>query len=246
MAENGATAAPDQITQMVERMTSSTERMKRLIEDLLAYSVVRGGELQPGVHHLEQICADVIDSSCDQTPGCTGPRIDAAVDAWVLADPTALKQVMANLVGNAIKYAAPGDPPHIELSVGPVTGGLRRVRVADRGIGLPPGQEEAIFEEFHRVAAHAREHVGTGLGLAICRRVVERHGGSIHATNRADGGLIVEFTIPDGQPTRADRLAFAAWRQARAAGRVATAVGPTAEGQVGAAAEPSGASATPS
>jgi signal transduction histidine kinase len=90
-----------------------------------------------------------------------------------------------NLVGNAVKYVRPGTVAQIEVT-GEVTGGWVRVEIADRGIGIPDAHKPDVFERFHR--AHAADgYTGTGLGLAICRRIADRHGGSIHAEAGADG-----------------------------------------------------------
>lgn len=199
----------------VRRVEACADRMKVLIEDLLSYSVVRGGELAPTVRHLEELFAEIVEGFQERLIDGEPPRISAALDAWVRADQVAVRQVIANLLGNAIKYARPGTVPEVSLHVRGIADGMVHVVVADRGIGLPPGEEAKIFEEFHRVAEHANQYAGTGLGLAICRRVVERHGGFIAAENRPGGGLAVEFTLPAATPSAAETIAFAAWRQAR-------------------------------
>ena len=89
---------------------------------------------------------------------------------------------------------APGTVPEIEVS-GEREGDLVRVAVADNGIGLPAGEHELVFTEFHR--AHHREYDGSGLGLAICRRIATRHGGTIRAyDNPAGRGTVFYLTLP--------------------------------------------------
>jgi signal transduction histidine kinase len=107
-----------------------------------------------------------------------------------------VRQLLDNLIGNAVKYTAPGAAPEITITSAPTADGRIRVEVTDRGIGIPPGQHEAIFGNFHR--AHRGEaYTGTGLGLTICERIVERHGGTIVATdNPAGPGTRVSFTLP--------------------------------------------------
>jgi two-component system sensor histidine kinase KdpD len=112
-------------------------------------------------------------------------------------DGVLLQQVVINLLENAVKYAPAGRT--IELSAS-VEGREVIVEVADRGPGLPPGEEGRIFDKFYR-AKPAREG-GVGLGLTICRGIVEAHGGRIWAENRGGGGARFRFAIPlpDRQP----------------------------------------------
>jgi two-component system, OmpR family, sensor histidine kinase KdpD len=109
----------------------------------------------------------------------------------VLADGVLLEQVVINLVENAVKYAPPGST--IDLSASASDREVI-VEVADRGPGIPPGEEARIFDKFYR-GKFAREG-GVGLGLTICRGIVEAHGGRILAENRRGGGTVFRFTIP--------------------------------------------------
>ena len=210
---------------IVARIAASESRMNVLIEDLLSYSVVRGGELSPETINLEELFCDIVAAFRDRIIDGRAPTIESDIDAWVRVDRIAMRQVVSNLLGNAMKYAVPGHPPQVTLRLGPVVDGMQHVIVADRGIGLPPGQENKIFQEFHRVAEHRDQCAGTGLGLAICRRVVERHGGRIVATNRPGGGLDIDLAVPATEPTPADAVSFAAWRQARNVRRAAVSLG---------------------
>jgi signal transduction histidine kinase len=113
----------------------------------------------------------------------------------VLADEALVHQLLANLVGNALKYHHPGQQPSVTVWATPDDAGRVVVRVADRGVGIPDGAEEWIFEPFRR--AHAGEFPGTGLGLSSCRRIVERHGGTIRAYPRpVGGGSVFELDLP--------------------------------------------------
>jgi len=115
----------------------------------------------------------------------------------VLVDGVLLEQVVINLVENAVKYAPPGSA--IDMSASASDREVV-VEVADRGPGIPVGEEARIFEKFYR-AKPAREG-GVGLGLTICRGIVEAHGGRIWAENRSGGGALFRFVIPlpDQQP----------------------------------------------
>jgi two-component system sensor histidine kinase KdpD len=110
-------------------------------------------------------------------------------------DTVAIEQVLANLLENAVEYTPPGTP--IEISAR-ATDNAITVEVADRGPGLPPGNEQRIFDKFVRIHAPQSRH-GIGLGLAIARGIVEAHGGQIIASNRTGPdatGAVFRFTIP--------------------------------------------------
>jgi two-component system sensor histidine kinase KdpD len=114
----------------------------------------------------------------------------------VQIDALLLERVIINLLENAMKYTPPGTP--VEIS-GRVQDRELLVAVADRGPGLPAGQEELIFEKFYQVAPGRSR--GAGLGLTICKSIIEAHGGRINAANREDGGAVFSFTIPlEGAP----------------------------------------------
>jgi two-component system sensor histidine kinase KdpD len=111
----------------------------------------------------------------------------------VRIDGVLIEQVLVNLLENAIKHSPPGTP--IDLSAR-AEGQEVIVEVADRGPGLPPGEEERIFDKFYRV--HPTAGRGVGLGLTIARAIVEAHGGRIWAANRAEGGAVFRFTLSLG------------------------------------------------
>ena len=99
-------------------------------------------------------------------------------------------------MGNAVKYTSPDVTPHVRLtSRRDLEPGWVRVEVADNGIGIPEGQEELIFEEFHRGPVAGRS-AGTGLGLALTRRIVALHGGQLTCRSEDAGGSTFAFTLP--------------------------------------------------
>jgi two-component system, OmpR family, sensor histidine kinase KdpD len=113
----------------------------------------------------------------------------------VLLDGVLMEQVLINLVENALKYAPPSTA--IELSA-TVSDHELVFEVADRGPGVPSGDERRIFDKFYR-AGPAREG-GVGLGLTICRGIIEAHGGRIWVEKRPGGGAVFRFTLPIEQP----------------------------------------------
>ncbi|WP_432492505.1 sensor histidine kinase [Kineococcus gypseus] len=115
----------------------------------------------------------------------------------VLGDEVLLRQLLQNLVGNAVKYRHPQRPCRVELSAVREGEGWT-VSVADNGIGIPAGQREAVFGMFTQVDPSARG--GHGIGLATCQRIVTRHGGRVWAEETPGGGTTVRFTLPSGAP----------------------------------------------
>jgi two-component system sensor histidine kinase KdpD len=111
-------------------------------------------------------------------------------------DSMLIERVFANLLENAVKYTPPGTP--IEISAVSYQSELI-VTVSDKGAGIPAGEEERIFEKFHRVNSEGNQG-GAGLGLTICRSIVEAHGGRIWADNLTTGGAAFHFTLPLTEP----------------------------------------------
>lgn len=188
----------DKAGEFVSRAQLSSVRMRQVIEDWLAYTVQRDGVLSLTTVPLELMLEEIVTpfGTAEET---VAPVFDVTARDVVKADRVLTKQLLANLIGNSVKYTPEGERPHIAIRSAPDTEeGFVRIEVSDRGIGLPPGEEEKIFEEFHRAAAHAQEFSGTGLGLSLCRRIVHRHGGSIHARGNAEGGATFSFTLPAG------------------------------------------------
>ena len=185
------------------RIAATANRMRTLIDDLLAYTTARDATIHPTTFPLgtlvhEVVSARVDASRADRNAGYF-PDIYVGPLPTVHADPVLLRQVLENLVGNALKYTPPGQAARIDITgdsqPGPEGRPMARVEIADRGIGLPAGEHTRIFARFHRAHPDAG-YPGTGLGLAICQRIVERHGGLIAAADNPGGGARFRFTIP--------------------------------------------------
>ncbi|MGI5245767.1 ATP-binding protein [Dactylosporangium sp. CA-139066] len=179
------------------RITRASARMRHLINDLLAYTTARNATIAPADVSLRDLVVDVTNARADlaAAAGTPPPEFFLGHLDEVRADPVLLRQLLDNLVGNAVKYTAPGTIPRIAISSAPTPDALVRVEISDNGIGIPPGHHEAIFTNFHR-AHRSGGYAGTGLGLAICKRIVERHGGTIAATDNEGGGSRFTFTLP--------------------------------------------------
>jgi len=166
---------------MVARVHDAASHMRHVIGDLLAYTVARDQSLRPVAIDLS---AELDKLTILRADGPDAPLITVAPGLGVWADIGLVRQLFDNLLGNAVKYVAPGVRPRVGVS-GRVAGDWLEVRVSDNGIGIPEHERELVFETFHR--AHRDGYQGTGLGLAICRRIADRHGGSIHAEAGPDG-----------------------------------------------------------
>ncbi|GGN31731.1 signal transduction histidine kinase [Actinoplanes campanulatus] len=178
------------------RVKRAAVRMRGLVNDLLAYTTTRDAALTPAVIDLNQMVTDIADARVDTAiaAGTPVPAITAADLHPMNADPVLTRQLLDNLVSNAVKYTAADVTPHITISSARVDDTVA-VTIADNGIGIPAGQHDAVFDTFHR-AHRGQAYSGTGLGLSICKRTVERHGGTITASGNPGGGTRFTFTLP--------------------------------------------------
>lgn len=191
------TAEQRDATDSLSRIVRASGRMRHLINDLLAYTTTRNAVLAPVDVPLRDLVAEVTTARADLAAAAGTPAPVFALGRLhdVHADPVLVRQLVDNLVGNAVKYTAPGVVPRLAISSQRIAGDLVRVEISDNGIGIPAGQHEAIFNNFHR-AHRSSGYAGTGLGLAICKRIVERHGGTIVAVDNDGGGTRFVFTLP--------------------------------------------------
>ncbi|MEV0128645.1 ATP-binding protein [Dactylosporangium sp. NPDC050688] len=190
--------------EVLDRTLATTARMRRLIDDLLGYAAARDAVLDARDLDLRAVVDDVVTERLAVQavdPTSPPPQIFVGAMPSVHADPALLRQLLDNLIGNALKYTPPGQPARVDVCATPQGTGWVRVDVADRGIGIPEGQHDAIFTGFHR-AHRTADYAGTGLGLAICQRVVERHGGTISASDNPGGGARLSFTLPVARSAR--------------------------------------------
>lgn len=191
-------ALPAEARDYLVRIQSAASRMSTLIHDLLSLTrVMTRGQTFERVD-LQAITNAVV-TDLEETIARSGATVIVGAMASLDADPTQMRQLLQNLIGNAIKFRSPS-PCVIEVSSEWRPDGCR-LTVEDNGIGFASEHEERIFDPFQRL--HARgEFEGTGIGLALCRRIMTRHGGTIHAVSRPEGGARFVANFPDsGEPS---------------------------------------------
>jgi signal transduction histidine kinase len=187
----------DEFKDSLDRVRISTERMCRLIDDLLAYATARDAPLRLEPVDLTEVVGEVVHERTAHLKKDRAPHIEAGPLPTVHADPAMIRQMMDNLIGNAIKYTRNSEPAEVLITADRLDGAWAEIQVIDRGIGIPADQRTSIFESFAR-AHRGQSYAGTGLGLAICRRVVDRHGGTISVDDNPLGGTRFHIVLPTG------------------------------------------------
>jgi PAS domain S-box-containing protein len=189
----------------LQRMQNAAARMRDLIQDLLTFSRV-SSKARPFVPvDLGVVVREVV-SDLEGVVQQTGGRVEVGALPVLEADPLQMRQLFQNLIGNGLKFHRPDEPPVVLVSGRVVRGDdiphspeLCEITVTDNGIGFEETYRERIFELFQRL--HGRqEYEGTGMGLATCRKIVERHGGSITAHSTPGQGATFVVTLPSKQP----------------------------------------------
>jgi light-regulated signal transduction histidine kinase (bacteriophytochrome) len=181
---------------LLENAVRGTERMQRLIDDLLLYSLASRNPLELANVDTAEIVRDVVEDFSTQIAE-TGADIEVGAMPHVHSVYAPLSQVLHNLVGNSLKFAN-GGPPHIEIAACKLDAGWR-LSVRDNGIGIEPRHVETAFRMFQRL--HGAKYPGTGMGLALSKRIVERLGGAMWHEPAPTGGSVFYLTIPDDEGT---------------------------------------------
>ncbi len=186
------------------RMQDAANRMQALIQSLLSFSRV-SSKARPLVPvDLNAVVQEVV-GDLEVRIQETGAEIRVSEMPTIEADPTQMRQLFQNLIGNALKYRRQDTPPVVEISAAIENGEqksfngtplqLCRLMVRDNGIGFEPEFADRIFGIFQRL--HGRgEYEGTGVGLAICRKIAERHEGTIVAQARPGEGAVFTVMLP--------------------------------------------------
>ncbi len=193
---------PDQGHDYLARMQDAAARMQTLINDLLTFSRVTT-RAQPFVLVDLNIIVSQVVSDLEVRIQQSDATLDLGTLPEIEGDQLQLRQLFQNLLGNALKFHRPDVAPVVRIFAEAVDDETVRLSVQDNGIGFDEKYLDRIFTIFQRL--HGRvEYEGTGVGLAVCRKIVERHGGTITARSAPGEGATFIVTLPRTQPETLD------------------------------------------
>jgi two-component system sensor histidine kinase/response regulator len=194
LSEDFGAGLPEQARDYVDRSQRASRRMVSLLDSLLAYA-----RLQRPVAWITVDCNHVLDQvkhDLAERIASAGATVTVGPLPTIRADSARIYQLFLNLVGNAIKFRRPDEPPRVQVSAS-TQNGETVYCVADNGIGIAPEHRTAVFEAFRRL--HNRtQFEGSGLGLTICQQIVEQHGGRLWVESPDGKGARFYFTL--GKP----------------------------------------------
>ncbi|MFZ5824883.1 MAG: response regulator [Bacillota bacterium] len=189
---------PAEVKDLLSIAQNNTDRLIRLINDILDISRIEAGKME--IKRAPLPTAEAIHRAVQEMDGFARQRDITVITEIpekvprVLADADRLQQVLVNLISNAVKFSPPATEVTVRVSV---ESNHVLFQVTDRGPGIPPDQQAAIFEKFHRVDnAASRKTGGTGLGLAICKAIIDEHNGQIWVESEVGEGSTFSFTLP--------------------------------------------------
>ncbi len=194
IAHSHAASLNEEGRHYVDNIVEASAHMERLIDDLLTYSCLGRRALVREAVPLKELFNSIWrDLQADVAK--TGARLNFADGLPVVnGDSTLLRQLFANLIGNALAYCRPGVPPEITLSSAAEENGCVTIRVSDNGVGIPEEHRDKIFNLFQRLHGED-EYPGTGIGLAIVKKVVELHGGMVAVESTVGEGSTFVVTL---------------------------------------------------
>jgi two-component system sensor histidine kinase KdpD len=191
---DGEELEPAARRELAQSICDEAERLNRRVRDLLDMTRLesRAVQLRLEWQPVEEVVGAAL---ARMERPLAGRDVTARLDPdlpLVAFDAVLIEQVLVNLLENAVKYSPPGTPIQVSACVTP---GEVVVSVADRGPGIPPGQEDRVFQKFYRAPETGRGD-GVGLGLAVCRAALDAHGGRIWVDNTPGGGAAFRFALP--------------------------------------------------
>lgn len=183
----------EQAHRYIDLSIENTSRMRKFVKDLLEFSKVGSTPEAPVEVALEELLLE-IRQDLDKRISESKAHIVLNGTPQVVAERIQLKQILSNLLSNALKYATPGQAPQVTIHASE-NAAEWQISVQDNGMGIAPTYHQRIFELFQRLHA-APEYGGTGIGLAIARKITDKWGGRIWLESDAGKGSVFYFTIP--------------------------------------------------
>ncbi|RPI78221.1 MAG: PAS domain S-box protein, partial [Chloroflexi bacterium] len=188
----------DETKDFLDRMQDASRRMEMMIDDLLQLSRVNTRGCPFVLVDLMKVAQEVV-SDLGYRIQESGGRVVVEELPDIHADPIQIHQLLQNLIGNALKFHKPGTAPQVKVYAR--TNGKAespetvKLYVSDNGVGFNEEYAERIFQPFERLVGRS-EYEGSGIGLAICKKIVERHGGTITARSKRGEGSTFSITLP--------------------------------------------------
>jgi two-component system sensor histidine kinase KdpD len=188
----GPQSAPGDPKVLLGTILQESRRLLRMVNNLLDITKLESGLVQAKKEWaaIEEVVGSAL-GHLEEQLGARPVSVELP-EIWVPMDPVLMEQALINLLDNAIKFSPPGSAIEVR---GWVEGDRFRLSVADDGPGLPPGEEELIFEKLYRGTGRPVTP-GAGLGLAICKGIAQAHGGTIMARTRPQGGAQIVIALP--------------------------------------------------
>lgn len=206
-ARRAQTEHDEKLGSYFAKIDQSGQRLLRLLNDLLDLSKMEAGRMD--YEMAETDVTGIVRTVVEEFGPMAEQRIVSlladvsTIPVMASVDRVRIEQVVRNLVSNAVKFSPPGEVVTVSVleigSIGDATGRLIRIRVTDRGVGIPPGETDLIFDKFIQSSKTRSGAGGTGLGLAICREIVSGHGGTIIASHGNPNGAVFTVDLPAGR-----------------------------------------------
>ena len=186
-----------------ERLQASSRSLRVLIDDLARYSRLgqHANPLAPCA--LDTVLGEVV-ADLEFPIAAIGATIHSEPLPVIMCDPSQIHQVLQNIISNALKYRHPDRPPVVKISATTRPGGgspgllglpILELKIADNGIGFDEYYRERIFDPFQRLNS-TDDYEGSGIGLAICRKIIDRHGGTVTSASRPGEGSVFTISLP--------------------------------------------------
>jgi signal transduction histidine kinase len=196
----GANENPQVAKKFLEDIESETDRLSRLVDQLIELSRIETGLIEPrrepiAMREIAQGVATGMEARAQQQQVTI--QVDSATQLPpISADPDQMRQIFFNLIGNAVKFTSQGGEVRVSWAIEKRVNELITT-VRDTGIGVGPGDLPHIFDRFYRAdKARARATGGAGLGLAIVKSIIDAHGGRVWAESEKDKGTAIMFALP--------------------------------------------------